>query len=256
MSIPDISLAGKVAIVTGSSRGIGKGIALMFAEAGADVVVCSRNLDGKLGLAAEEVKGLGRSSLAVTADVTKSADIDNLVKQTKDEFGAVDILVNNAGTVLRANVVEHSEEDWDKVLDTNLKAVFLCSRAAGKVMMEQKRGNIINIASYRGIVAAPGRVSYSVSKAGVIMLTSVHAYEFASNNIRVNAIAPGWVKTGLTEPLWGDPKRNKAVTDTISMERWCTVDEIAKVALFLASDVASYVTGHTLLADGGIMPGD
>ena len=147
------------------------------------------------------------------------------------------------------------ELDWDKVLDTNLKAVFLCSRAAGKVMMEQKRGNIINIASYRGIVAAPGRVSYSVSKAGVIMLTSVLAYEFASYNIRVNAIAPGWVKTGLTEPLWGDPKRNKAVTDTISMERWCTVDEIAKVALFLASDVASYVTGHTLLADGGIMPG-
>ncbi len=254
MSTPSISLAGKVAIVTGSSRGIGKGIALMFAEAGADVVVCSRNLDGKLGLAAEEVKGLGRRSLAVTADVTKSADIDNLVKKTKDEFGAVDILVNNAGTIIRATVVEHSEEDWDKVLDTNLKGAFLCSRAAGKVMMEQKRGNIINIASYRGIVASPGRVSYNVSKAGVIMLTSVLAYEFASYNIRVNAIAPGWVKTELTEPLWGDPKRSKVITDTISMDRWCTVDEIAKVALFLASDVAGYVTGHTLLADGGIVP--
>jgi len=254
MTIPSVSLAGKVAVVTGGSRGIGKGIALMFAEAGADVVVCSRNLDGKLGMAAEEIKGLGRRSLAVTADVTRSADIDNLVKKTMDEFGAIDILVNNAGTVTRATVVEHSEEDWDRVLDTNLKSYFLCSRAAGKVMMEQKRGNIINIASYRGIVAAPGRVSYSVSKAGVIMLTSVLAYEFASYNIRVNAIAPGWVKTELTEPLWGDPKRNKVITDTISIERWAAVAEMASVALFLASDLSSYVTGHTLLADGGIVP--
>lgn len=254
MSTPSISLAGKVAVVTGGSRGIGKGIALMFAEAGADVVVCSRDTDGRLESAAEEIRKLGRRSLAVKADVTSSADIDNLVKQAKGELGAIDILINNAGTVLRATVMEHSEEDWDMVLDTNLKAVFVCSRAVGKVMMEQKRGNIINIASYRGLVAAPGRASYSVSKAGVIMLTSVLAYEFASHNIRVNAIAPGWVKTELTEPLWGDPKRNKAVTDTISMERWCTVDEIAKVALFLASDVAGYVTGHTLLADGGIIP--
>jgi len=254
MSIPGVSLAGKVAIVTGSSRGIGKGIALMFAEAGADVVVCSRNTDGNLEPAADEVRKLGRRSLAIRADVTQKGEVENLVRKTRDELGAVDILVNNAGTVLRANVVEHSEEDWDKVLDTNLKGVFLCSQAAGRVMMEQKRGNIINIASYRGIWAAPGRVSYSVSKAGVIMLTSVLAYEFASYNIRVNAIAPGWVKTGLTEPYWGDPKRSKTVTDTISMERWSTVEEIAKVALFLASEAASYVTGHTLLADGGIVP--
>lgn len=255
MSIPSISLAGRVAIVTGSSRGIGKGIALMFAEAGADVVVCSRNTDGRLEPAAEEIRKLGRRSLAIKTDVTRSADVENLVRKTKDELGAVDILVNNAGTIIRANVVEHSEVDWDRVLDTNLKAVFLCSRAAGRVMMEQKRGNIINIASYRGIVASPGRASYSVSKAGVIMLTSVLAYEFASYNIRVNAIAPGWVKTELTEPLWGDPKRSKTITDTISMARWSTVEEIAKVALFLASETAGYVTGHTLLADGGIVPG-
>ena len=254
MSIPSISLAGKVAIVTGSSRGIGKGIALMFAEAGADVVVCSRNTDGRLEPAAEEIRKLGRRSLAIKTDVTRSADVEKLVRKTKDELGAVDILVNNAGTIIRATVAEHSEVDWDGVLDTNLKAVFLCSRAAGKVMMEQKRGNIINIASYRGIMASPGRASYSVSKAGVIMLTSVLAYEFASYNIRVNAIAPGWVKTELTEPLWGDPKRSKTITDTISMARWSTVEEIAKVALFLASEAAGYVTGHTLLADGGIVP--
>ena len=254
MSVPKLSLAGKVAIVTGSSRGIGKGIALMFAEAGADVVVCSRNTDGRLEPAAEEIRKLGRRSLAIKTDVTQSADVENLVGKAKDELGAVDILVNNVGTILRATVVEHSEEDWDKVLDTNLKSVFLCSRAAGKVMMEQKRGNIINISSMRGIQASPGRASYNVSKAAVIMLTSVLAYEFASYNIRVNAIAPGWVKTELTEPLWGDPKRSKVITDTISMDRWATVDEMAKVALFLASDAAGYITGHTLLADGGIAP--
>jgi len=226
----------------------------MFAESGADVVVCSRNTDGRLEAAAEEIRKLGRRSLAIKTDVTRAGDVENLVGKTKDELGAVDILVNNAGTIIRANVVEHSEADWDRVLDTNLKAVFLCSRAAGKVMMAQKRGNIINIASYRGVVASPGRASYSVSKAGVIMLTSVLAYEFASYNIRVNAIAPGWVKTELTEPLWGDPKRSKTITDTISMARWSTVEEIAKVALFLASETAGYVTGHTLLADGGIIP--
>ena len=254
MTAPGISLAGKVAIVTGSSRGIGKGIALMFAEAGADIVVCSRDTDGRLEAAAEDMRKLGRRSLAVKTDVTRKADVENLVRKAKEELGAVDILVNNAGTIIRATVVEHSEEDWDRVLNTNLKGAFLCSQAAGKVMMEQKRGNIINIASYRGLVASPGRVSYNVSKAGVVMLTSVLAYEFASYNIRVNAIAPGWVKTELTEPLWGDPKRSKVITDTISMDRWATVDEIAKVALFLASDVAGYVTGQTLLADGGIVP--
>ncbi|MBU2536133.1 MAG: 3-oxoacyl-ACP reductase family protein [Chloroflexota bacterium] len=251
MSMPSLSMAGKVAIVTGSSRGIGKGIALMFAEAGADVVVCSRNLDGKLELAAEEVRKLGRRSLAVTADVANSVDIDNLVKQTMAEFGAIDVLVNNAGTGIRTPVLEHSEEDWDKVLDTNLKSCFLLSRAVGKIMMEQKRGNIINIASMRGIVAASGRVSYTVSKAGIIMLTRVLALEFAPY-IRVNAIAPGWIMTELTKVQWQDPKIRKEIDATIPIERWATVEEMASVALFLASDASSYVTGHTLVADGGI----
>jgi NAD(P)-dependent dehydrogenase (short-subunit alcohol dehydrogenase family) len=252
MSVPNLSLAGKVAIVTGGSRGIGKAIALTFAEAGADVVVCSRDLDGKLGPAAEEIRGLGRRSLAVVADITQKAAVDNLVQRTMDEFGTIDILVNNAGTVIRASVLEHSEEDWDKVVDTNLKGCYLCSRAVAQIMMDKKRGNIISTASMRGIVAAPGRVSYSVSKAGVIMLTRVLALEFASYNIRVNAIAPGWVRTGLTEPLYGDPKAREEVNATIPMGRWATPDEMANVALFLASDASSYVTGHTLVADGGI----
>ena len=252
MSLPGISLAGKVAIVTGSSRGIGKGIALMFAGAGADVVVCSRNLDGKLESAADEVRKLGRRSLAVTIDVSRQADIDNLIKQTVNEFGAIDILVNNAAAAVRAPVMEQSEEDWDKVLDTNLKSYFLCSRAAGRVMIEQKRGNIINISSVRGIEGAQGRVGYSVAKAGVIMLTRVLALEFVQHNIRVNAIAPGWIMTELTEIQWKNPEVRKEIDATIPMGRWASVDEMASVALFLASDMSSYVTGQTLAADGGI----
>ncbi len=252
MSVSGISLAGKIAVVTGSSRGIGKGIALMFAGAGADVVVCSRNLDGKLELAADEVRQLGRRSLAVTVDVNRQADIDNLMKQTMDGFGAIDILVNNAAAVVRAPVMEQSEEDWDRVLDTNLKSYFFCSRAVCRVMIEQKRGNIINISSVRGIEAAPGRASYSVAKAGVIMLTRVLALEFVQHNIRVNAIAPGWIMTELTAPQWKDPKARKEIDATIPMGRWASVDEMASVALFLASDMSSYVTGQTLAADGGI----
>ena len=252
MSRPKFSLEGKVAIVAGSSRGIGKAIALAFAEAGADVVVCSRALDGKLESVAEEIRGLDRRSLAVPTDITKKAAVDNLVQRTMDEFGVVDILVNNAGTIVRASLVEHSEEDWNKVMDTNLKGYYLCSQAVSKIMIDQKRGNIINIASMKGIRAAPGRISYSISKAGVIMLTRVLALELASYNIRVNAIAPGWVKTELTEPLWGDPKASGEIEAGIPMGRWGTVDEIANAVLFLASDASSYVTGHTLVADGGI----
>ncbi len=252
MTIPSISLAGKVAVVTGSSRGIGKGIALMFAEAGADVVVCSRDTDGRLEPTAEEIRKLGRRSLAIKTDVTQEAELENLVRKAKDEFGAIDILVNNAAAAVRAPVMEQSEEDWDKVVDTNLKSYFLCSRAVGRVMIEQKRGNIINISSARGIKGAPGRVGYSVAKAGVIMLTRVLALEFVQYNIRVNAIAPGWIMTELTAPQWKNPKIRKEIDATIPMGRWASADEMASVALFLASDMSGYVTGQTLAADGGI----
>ena len=252
MSIPSLSLEGKVAIVTGGSRGIGRAIALTFAGVGADVVVCSRDLDGKLGTVAEEIKGLGRRSLAVPTDVMQKAALDNLVQKTMAEFGAIDILVNNAGTSVRKSVLEHTDEDWDKVIDTNLTSYFLCSRAVAKIMTQQKRGNIISIASVRGIRGASGRIGYNVSKAGVIMLTRVLALEFASDNIRVNAIAPGWIKTEMTAPLMNDPEARKEIDATIPMGRWAEPDEMANVALFLASDMSSYVTGHTLVADGGI----
>jgi NAD(P)-dependent dehydrogenase (short-subunit alcohol dehydrogenase family) len=253
MSLPSFSLEGRVALVTGGSRGIGKAIALAFAEAGADVAVCSRDLDGKLGAAAEEIQRLGRHSLAVPADVSRQAEVDDLVQRTKAEFGVIDILVNNAGAVARSPVVEHPEEDWDRVVDTNLKSGYMCSRAAGRIMMDRKRGNIINIASIRGLVGAPGRISYSTSKAGVIMLTRVLALEFASYNIRVNAIAPGWIVTEMAGPMYHDPQTRREVDATIPMGRWGSVEEMANVALFLASDVSSYVTGHTLVADGGLV---
>lgn len=251
MSLPNFSLEGRVAIVTGGSKGIGKAIALTFAEAGADMVVCSRAL-ADLESVAEEIRRLGRRSLAVSADITQQAAVDNLVQKTIAEFGNIDILVNNAGIGILLPLVEHSEEDWDRVVDTNLKGYYLCSRAVGKRMIDQKKGNIISISSVRGLAAYPGRAGYCISKAGVIMLTRVLALELASYNIRANAIAPGFVRTELTRPLWDDPETLQRITAEIPLGRWADLSEITSVALFLASDASSYITGHTVLVSGGL----
>ena len=250
MSKPNFSLEGKVAIVTGGSRGMGRAIALTFAEAGADVAVCSRGQDSSLDDVAEEIRGLGRRSLAVPADISRKADIDNMVQRVADEFGGIDILVNNAAIIILAPLVEHSEEDWVRIIDTNLKGYYLCSQAVGRRMVDQKKGNIINMAGVAAITAAQGIGSYCIAKAGVAMLSKVLALELASYNIRVNAIAPGWVKTKFTEP-WSDPKTVKQIEAEIPLGRWAVPDEIASVALFLASDASSYITGHTVVVDGG-----
>jgi NAD(P)-dependent dehydrogenase (short-subunit alcohol dehydrogenase family) len=251
MSLPNLSLKGKVALVTGGSRGIGKGIALMFAEAGADVAICSRHLD-ELEVAAEEIRKLGRRALAVRADVTVKADVDNLIEKTVAEFGGIDILVNNAGTVIVKPLPEYAEEDWDRVLNTNLKSCYLCARAVSLKMIErQKGGNIINIASTRGIEAATGRIGYSVSKSAVFMLTRVLALELVGYGIRANSIAPGYVQTKLTEFLWKDPKIAAETVARVPMKRWGTVTDIASAALFLASDASSYMTGQAVVVDGG-----
>ena len=251
MSKPNFSLEGKVAIVTGASRGMGKAIALTFAEAGADVVVCSRGQDSSLGDVAEEIRGLGRRSLAVPTDISRKADIDNMVQRVADEFGGIDILVNNAATIVLAPLIEHSEDDWDRIIDTNLKGYYLCSQAVGRRMVDQKKGNIINMAGVSAITATQGIGGYRIAKAGVAMLSKVLALELASYNIRVNAIAPGAVKTNFNKVLWSDPETYKQMTAKIPMGRWAEPSEIASVALFLVSDASSYMTGHTIVVDGG-----
>ncbi len=254
MGTPSLSLEGQVAVVTGGRRGIGRVIALTFAEAGADVAVCDMVVEGgEMEAVVEEIRKLGRRSLAVPVDITNKADVDNMVQRVMDEFGVIDILVNNVGIIVRASLLEHSEEDWDRVLDTDLKGYFLCCRAVGTKMVERKKGNIINIASVAAITAETGKAGYCVSKAGVVMLTRVLARELASHNIRVNAIAPGSVRTEMSKRLWSDPETYKQITAEIPMGRVAEPSDIASVALFLASDASSYVTGHTIVVDGGLL---
>jgi len=253
MSKPNFSLEGKVAIVTGARRGMGKEIALTFAEAGANVAVCDVVVEGgELEAVAKEIQGFGRHSLAAQVDISRKADVDNMVQKVVDEFGGIDILVNNAAIIVLAPLIEHSEEDWDRVIDTDLKGYYLCSQAVGRRMVDQKKGNIINIAGLCAMTAARGRASYCIAKAGVTMLSRVLALELASYNIRVNAIVPGWTKTKFTEP-WSDPETVKQIEAEIPLGRWALPGEIASVALFLASDASSYITGHTVVADGGLL---
>jgi NAD(P)-dependent dehydrogenase (short-subunit alcohol dehydrogenase family) len=246
-------LPGKVAVVTGGRRGIGKAIALALAEAGADIALCDRVVDdGELEAVAEEVKRLGRRSLAVKADITNRADVDSLVQKVVDEFGAIDILVNNAATNIRAPLLELQEDGWDRVIDTDLKGYYLCSQVVGKQMVSQKRGNIINIASTAALKADAGMGAYCIAKAGVVMLTRVLALELAQYNIRVNAVAPYIVKTKFSQPLWSEPEALKQIESEIPLGRLAEPRDIVGSVLFLASDASSYITGQTIIVDGGL----
>ena len=246
------SLDGKVALVTGGRRGIGRAIALALAEDGADIALGDRvSDDGQLEKVAGEIKELGRRSLALQADITKKADVDGLVQKAVAEFGAIDILVNNAAMNIRAPLLELNEDGWDKVIDTDLKGYYLCSQAVGKVMVSQKRGNIINIASTAAMGAAPEMGAYCIAKAGVVMLTRVLALELAQYNIRVNAVAPSMVKTKFSQPLWDDAETLKQIESEIPLGRLAEPEDIVGSVLFLASDESAYVTGHTIIVDGG-----
>jgi dehydrogenase/reductase SDR family protein 4 len=246
------SLAGRAAIVTGGRRGIGRAIALALAEAGADVVLGDRVVDdGELEAVAAEIKKRGRRSLAVQADITQKADVDSLVQKTLADFGSVDILVNNAAMNIRAPLLELNEEGWDRVIDTDLKGYYLCSQAAGKIMVQQKRGNIINIASTAAMYTAPEMGAYCIAKAGVVMLTRILAVELAEHNIRVNAVAPSLVKTKFSQPLWADPKTLREIESGIPLARLAEPEDIVGSVLFLASDASAYITGHTIVVDGG-----
>ena len=252
MSIPSLLLEGKVAIVTGGRRGIGRAFALAFAEAGADVAVCDRVVeDSGLEAVAEEIQRLGRRSLAIKADIAQKADIDNMVQKVMSEFGVIDILVNNAATNVPAPLLDLGEDSWDRVINTDLKGYYLCCQAVGKVMVEQKKGNIINMASSNALKAVEKMGVYCIAKSGVVMLTRVLALELASYNIRVNAIAPTWVKTKFSQPLWSTPELLKQLEAQIPLGRLAETDDIIGPALFLASDASSYITGHTITTDGG-----
>ena len=254
MSIPSFSLEGKVALITGARRGIGRGIALAFAEAGADVAICDIVVEGgEMEAVTGEIRQLGRRSLAVQTDITQKAQVDNLVQGVEDELGAIDILVNNAAILLITPLLGTSEEDWDKVIDTNLKGYYLCSQAVGRRMVQQKRGNIINIASTDAFYLDRSYTPYGAAKAGVVRLTRGMAMELGSYNIRVNAIAPGWVRTKMTEFVWSAPEFLKRAEAEIPLERMAEPSEIANVALFLASDLSSYITGATIFVDGGLI---
>lgn len=253
MSLPSFALEGKVALITGAKRGIGKAIALAFADAGASVAVCSRVVDdGRLQEVADEIKRRGRDCLAIQADVTEKADVDGMMQKVIDTFGAIDILVNNAAVSISAPLMDTEEGDWDSIINVDLKGYFLCSQAAGKWMMRRKRGAIINISSRLGLKAAPFMGAYGVAKAGELMLTQVLALELAKANIRVNAIAPGIVRTEGSESVWGDPETLKRLASTIPLGRIAVSEDIIGAALFLASDASSYITGHTIVIDGGM----
>ncbi|MEE9436340.1 MAG: SDR family oxidoreductase [Candidatus Adiutricales bacterium] len=245
MTIPNFSLENKVAVITGGKRGIGKGIALTFAEAGADVAVCGRTLPD-LEKVAEEIKALGRRSLAMKADVSEKRDVENLMERTVREFGTIDILVNNAVVYTGGPLVELSEENWDNTVDIGLKGFFLCSQAAAKVMMEKKQGCIINMSSTAGIRPTGRQGAYSIIKAAGIMVTKLLAAELAEYNIRVNALAPTVVKSELV-----NPDLLKGFMTQLPLGRLTELDELTSAALFLASDAASYISGHTLIVDGG-----
>jgi NAD(P)-dependent dehydrogenase (short-subunit alcohol dehydrogenase family) len=246
------SLSGKVAVVTGGRRGIGKAIALALAGAGADIALCDRTIDdGQLEAVAAEVKGLGRRSLAVGADITSKADVDNFIQKVTGGLGAIDILVNNAAMNIRAPLLELPEDGWDRVINTDLKGYYLCTQAAGRVMVEQKRGNIINIASTAALKAAPQMGAYCIAKAGVVMLTKVLAVELGQYNIRVNAVAPYIVKTKFSQPLWSEPEALKQIESEIPVGRLAETEDIMGAVLFLAADASGYITGQTIIVDGG-----
>jgi NAD(P)-dependent dehydrogenase (short-subunit alcohol dehydrogenase family) len=246
------SLSGKVAVVTGGRRGIGKAIALALAGAGADIALGDRTIDdGQLEAAADEVKKLGRRSLAVKADITSKAEVDSFFQKVADELGAVDILVNNAAMNIRAPLLELGEDGWDKVINTDLKGCYLCAQAAGRIMVSQKRGNIINIASTAALKAAPQMGAYCIAKAGVVMLTKVLAVELGQYNIRVNAVAPYIVKTKFSQLLWSEPEALKQIEAEIPLGRLAETGDIVGAVLFLAVDASSYITGQTVIVDGG-----
>ncbi|WP_110933158.1 3-oxoacyl-[acyl-carrier-protein] reductase [Paenibacillus bouchesdurhonensis] len=243
-------LSSQTALVTGASRGIGRAIALALAEAGANVAVNYAGNEEAAARVVSEIEALGVEAFAVKGHVGDSAQFEALVKQTLDTWGRIDILVNNAGITRDNLIMRMKEEEFDAVIETNLKGVFNGIKAVTRPMMKQRSGRIINISSVVGVLGNAGQANYVAAKAGVIGLTKSSARELASRNITVNCIAPGFIATDMTDQLSEDLKQN--LLADIPLSRLGQPEEIAKVAVFLASDAASYMTGQTLHVDGGM----
>jgi 3-oxoacyl-[acyl-carrier protein] reductase len=246
----NLGLEKKKALVTGSGRGIGKAIALRLAEAGCDIGVCDVDLAAAEATAAE-IKALGCASCALKADVSKEAEVEAMFKAFLDAFGTIDVLVNNAGITRDTLLIRMKEADWDLVLDINLKSVFLCCKEAARIMMRARSGRIINIASVVGINGNAGQVNYSASKAGIIGLTRTLAKELAGRSVLINAVAPGLIKTPMTDRL-SDADRDRLIND-VPLKHMGMPDDVANAVLFLASSLAGYVTGDVLVVDGGLV---
>ncbi len=243
----------RIAIVTGGSRGIGRAIALELARRGAAVVVNYHTHAEAANAVVAAIDGQGGRAMAIQADVSDLEQAEQLIRKALDQFGQIDILVNNAGTTRDMVIMMMPEADWDVVIATNLKSAFNCSKAAVKAMMRRRYGRIINMTSVAGIAGNAGQTNYSASKAGLIGFTKALAREVAARNITVNAVAPGFIPTDLTE---GVPEEIKeASLKTIPLQRWGTAEEVAYAVAFLASDEASYITGHVLSVDGGMVMG-
>jgi NAD(P)-dependent dehydrogenase (short-subunit alcohol dehydrogenase family) len=251
MSTDLFSLKDKVALVTGASRGIGRAIALGFARAGADVALAARS-QADLDALVKEIEDIGGRALAVPTDVTDRSQIESLIDATLNEFGALHILVNNAGgTRFMSPLVGVRVEGWDKAMKLNLDAVFHATQIAAQKMIEGGGGSIIQIASVAGISGAPGLSFYSAAKAAVMLMTQTGAKELAQSGVRLNCIAPGWIATDLNAGLRDDPSTEEFVTTMIPMGRWGQAEEIVGAAIYLASDASSFVTGTTIVIDGG-----
>lgn len=244
-------LTGKTAVVTGASRGIGRAIAIMLAEAGANVAVNYAGNREKAEQVAGEIEKLGSKALVIQADVSDEESVRSMVKEVTGHFGSLDILVNNAGITRDNLIMRMKEKDWDDVLNTNLKGVFHCTKAVTRQMMKQRSGRIINIASVTGVIGNPGQANYAAAKAGILGLTKSSARELAARNITVNAIAPGFIATDMTDELTEDVKEQ--MLNQIPLSRFGKPEDVAELVKFLASEGSGYITGQTFCVDGGMV---
>ncbi|MBI5570826.1 MAG: glucose 1-dehydrogenase [Desulfomonile tiedjei] len=243
-------LGGRVAVVTGASKGLGKSMALALAEAGADVALYARDVEG-LKAVKQAIEDLGRRAEFFVVDILNRAAIEGAVEKTLDSFGQVDVLVNNAGVNVRKPVLEITPEEWDLVIDTNLKGYLLIAQAIVPHMLSRGHGKVINMASILGAVGLPTQVAYASSKGGVIQMTKVMALEWAKQGVQVNAIGPTYFETPLVAQLRNDPERYNFIIDRTPMGRWGQPEELAGVVVFLASKASDFVTGQTIFVDGG-----